>query len=261
MKRGYKNIKVDGRVQNFNPFQEIDSKTFNKEYCQKQSSLIKRQDIPKKTNNNINDQTGLKKAYNNTTDNGLYYHPDNRTLYIAGTKDLPQDVMDDLFIPFRMVSHSKRYKTANDYIQRNGYLIDKVVGHSLGGAVAMELNKSDYKRWKVRTYNAPLMSWNLNTDPNVERYRSSNDVVSMLDRGANLHVNKNSFNHLYNHEYQAKYFGDVGKGVGHQIIKGLVYNGRQSERTHTTLQEGNATIEGRDHKEEEAPDLHRKKRV
>ena len=126
--------------------------------------------------------------------------------------------MDDLFIPFRMVSHSKRYKTANDYIQRNGYLIDKVVGHSLGGAVVMELNNSNNERWKVRTYNAPLMSWNLNTDPNVERYRTSNDVVSILDRGANLHVNKNSFNPLYNHEYQAKYFGDVGKGVGHQII-------------------------------------------
>ena len=225
MKRRYENIKVEGRVRNFNPFKEIDSKTFNKEYYQKQSSIVKKvKEETKKqseyldTYSNINDQTGLKKAYNNTTDNGLYYHPDNRTLYIAGTKDLPQDVMDDLFIPFRMVSHSKRYKTANDYIQRNGYLIDKVVGHSLGGAVAMELNNSNSKRWKVRTYNAPLMSWNLNTDPNVERYRTSNDVVSILDRGANVHVNKNSFNPLYNHEYQAKYFGDVGKGVGHQII-------------------------------------------
>ena len=224
MKRRYENIKVEGRAQNFNPFKEIDGKTFNKEYYQKQSSIVnkvkeetKKQSEYLDTYSNINDQTGLKKAYN-TTDNGLYYHPDNRTLYIAGTKDLPQDVMDDLFIPFRMVSHSKRYKTANDYIQRNGYLIDKVVGHSLGGAVAMELNNSNSKRWKVRTYNAPLMSWNLNTDPNVERYRTSNDVVSILDRGANLHVNKNSFNPLYNHEYQAKYFGDVGKGTGHQII-------------------------------------------
>ena len=225
MKRRYENIKVEGRVQNINPFKEIDGKTFNKEYYQKQSSIVnkvkeetKKQSEYLDTYSNINDQTGLKKAYNNTTDNGLYYHPDNRTLYIAGTKDLPQDVMDDLFIPFRMVSHSKRYKTANDYIQRNGYLIDKVVGHSLGGAVAMELNNSNNKRWKVRTYNAPLMSWNLNTDPNVERYRTSNDVVSILDRGANVHVNKNSFNPLYNHEYQAKYFGDVGKGTGHQII-------------------------------------------
>ena len=196
MKRRYENIKVEGRVQNINPFKEIDGKTFNKEYYQKQSSIVKKvKEETKKqseyldTYSNINDQTGLKKAYNNTTDNGLYYHPDNRTLYIAGTKDLPQDVMDDLFIPFRMVSHSKRYKTANDYIQRNGYLIDKVVGHSLGGAVAMELNNSNNKRWKARTYNAP-----------------------------NLHVNKNSFKPLYNHEYQAKYFGDVGKGTGHQII-------------------------------------------
>ena len=128
-------------------------------YYQKQSSIVKKvKEETKKqseyldTFSNINDQTGLKKAYNNTTDNGLYYHPDNRTLYIAGTKDLPQDVMNDLFIPFRMVSHSKRYQTANDC-----YLIDKVVGHSLGGAVAMELNNSNSKRWKVRTYNAPLL--------------------------------------------------------------------------------------------------------
>ena len=30
MKRRYENIKVEGRVQNVNPFKEIDGKTFNK---------------------------------------------------------------------------------------------------------------------------------------------------------------------------------------------------------------------------------------
>ena len=56
-------------------------------YYQKQSSIAKnvKEETKKhseylETFSNINDQTGLRKAYNNNTDNGLYYHPDNRTL-------------------------------------------------------------------------------------------------------------------------------------------------------------------------------------
>ena len=120
-------------------------------------------------------------------------------------------MIDDLFIPFKMVHLSKRYGQADSYIKRHRDKIETVVGHSLGGAVAMRLNEDEGRRFKVRTYNAPLVSWNLNNDSREARFRTSRDLVSFFDRGANVSVNKYAVNPLYNHEFQSKYFGDVGK--------------------------------------------------
>ena len=57
----------------------------------------------------ISDEEGLKRAYD--TKDGLYQHY-NR-LFIAGTKDVPQDHIDDLKLPF--------YDTLN-IIYRDGFL-------------------------------------------------------------------------------------------------------------------------------------------
>ena len=59
-------------------------------------------------------------------------------MYIAGTSNL-QDIWDDLKIPFNLTKYSKRYEDADKLLKDNPQ-IDDIVGHSLGGAVALELN-------------------------------------------------------------------------------------------------------------------------
>ena len=218
VKKRYENLEVEGRVQTMNPFKEINSKRYGKAHQETQKTLVKKHTEELEKDNvylnkfkyNINDEDGLKKAYSNTTDKGLYYHPDNRTLYIAGTKDIPTDVLEDALIPFHMVHHSTRYRTADHFLKYNSDKVDNVVGHSLGGAVSLKLNQDYRKRFKTRTYGAPVYSYNMNTDENNLRFRSAGDPVSMFDRGA-ITINKNAYNPLYNHGYQSQHYGDIGK--------------------------------------------------
>ena len=119
-------MKTQGRLQRINPFKEIDGKEYNKKHNNKQKELLEKFSKEIQQGNkyleefsNINDETGLKRAYNNRTDLGLYNHSENKTLYIAGTKDFPRDILDDTLIPYHMVHRSKRYKTANDFIKNN----------------------------------------------------------------------------------------------------------------------------------------------
>ena len=67
--------------------------------------------------------------------------------------------------------------------------IDRVVGHSLGGSVALELG--DKHKIETRTYMAPVVDtglFNLGIQP--ERYRNENDPISMFDRGAKSYERK-----------------------------------------------------------------------
>ena len=218
VRKRFENLEVEGRVQTTNPFKEINDKTYGKAHQEKQKDFIKKHTEELEKDNvylqkfkyNINDEDGLKKAYNNTTDKGLYYHPDNRTLYIAGTKDIPTDVLEDALIPFHMVHHSTRYRSADHFLKYNADKVDNVVGHSLGGAVSLKLNQDYRKRFKTRTYGAPVYSYNMNTDENNLRFRSAGDPVSMFDRGA-ITINKNAYNPLYNHGYQSQHYGDIGR--------------------------------------------------
>ena len=99
----------------------------------------------------IFDEEGLKRAYE--TREGLYQHYNK--LFIAGTKD-PIDMVDDLKLPFDdTLNNTTRGRTADQYY-RSHHEIDTVIGHSLGGAVALSLEKQ-YKN-KVIT---PLVLFNL----------------------------------------------------------------------------------------------------
>ena len=125
-KRLMDDMKTQGRLQRTNPFKEIEGKEYNKKYYNKQKELLEKFSKEIQQGNqyldefsNINDETGLKRAYDNRTDLGLYHHPENKTLYIAGTKDFPRDILDDALIPFHMVHRSKRYRTANNFIRNN----------------------------------------------------------------------------------------------------------------------------------------------
>ena len=82
----------------------------------------------------------MKRAYDTKDD--LYQHY-NKFL-IAGTKD-PIDMVDDLKVPFDdTLNNTTRGRTADKYY-RSHHEIDTVIGHSLGGAVALSLEKQ-YKK-------------------------------------------------------------------------------------------------------------------
>jgi hypothetical protein len=141
----------------------------------------------------ITDKTGLHKAYDA---NGKLYAHDG-TLYIAGTSSL-RDVWDDLKIPFHLTSKSDRYQNAHKYLEDHKN-ITNLVGHSLGGSVALELQDNmDERNFKTNTYGAPV--FNLNYTHATNRYRNIGDPVSMFDFGATqgIHIglNPHSYDNL-----------------------------------------------------------------
>ena len=94
----------------------------------------------------ITDEEGLKRAYE--TKDGLDQHYNE--LFIAGTKDFPVDHIDDLKLPFDdTLNKTKRGRDADEYY-RSHHETDTVIGHSLGGAVALSLENNIKK--KLRTH-------------------------------------------------------------------------------------------------------------
>ena len=136
------------------------------------------------------DAAGLQRAYAN---NATAYDPETSTLYVAGTKN-GRDVFDDVTkVPFRDVQRSQRYKDAlADYGEhvRAGRPVHRIVGHSLGGAVATELQKRIAQTGHsvhVRTFGSPQLDFGVLPQGglgSVERLRHPGDPVSMLDRRA-----------------------------------------------------------------------------
>ena len=101
----------------------------------------------------ISDATGLDRAYKSGDT-----HLNNKTLYIAGTHTWT-DVADDITkVPFwGSVTNATRY-TAAEKVLKDNPQIENLVGHSLAGSVALELQKQYPDRnFKVRTYGAPTV--------------------------------------------------------------------------------------------------------
>ncbi len=85
--------------------------------------------------------------------------------------------------------------------------ITNVVGHSLGGSVALKLQENFPDRnFKSNTYGAPVLS----TTGADNRFRNFFDPVSILDRGAanSLHagLNPHSFSNFETNEVTDKPF-------------------------------------------------------
>jgi hypothetical protein len=145
----------------------------------------------KHTMSHMSDKVGLHRAY----DRGGKIYAHGSTLYIAGTSSL-RDVWDDLKIPLHLTRFSDRYQNASKYLEDHKN-IKSLVGHSLGGSVALELqgNMND-RHFKTNTYGAPVFS--LRSDPN--RYRNYGDPVSMFDLGAKnstlIGLNPHSYDNL-----------------------------------------------------------------
>jgi hypothetical protein len=112
----------------------------------------------------ISDEEGLKRAYE--THDGLYQHFNK--LFIAGTKNSPQDHIDDLKLSFDdTLNKTKRGRDADAYY-RSHHEIDTVIGHSLGGAVSLALEKqykkegnNPYGIVQSKTFGSPTVSGNI----------------------------------------------------------------------------------------------------
>jgi hypothetical protein len=129
------------------------------------------------------DEDGLEKAYKDTTTTGTYSDPDTRSLYVKGSQT-PRDWYDDFTkVPFGRVQNSERCQEADaayHQLQDSGQPVDRVVGHSLGGSVALEM-QNNYGIPRSRTFAAPVVDF---SGRGSERYGHPLDPVSMFDGGA-----------------------------------------------------------------------------
>ena len=179
-------------------------------------------------NSGLSDSEGLSKAYQ--SNNKVYV--DGNKLYVSGTtpspfgslrntRDFIQDWTDDFTrIPLGLTQLTERYKGAQNELLKNPQ-VDTIVGHSLGGSVASELNKNYGNKFKTTTYSAPILDLfkNNSVNDNNLRFKTNLDIVSSLDRNA-ITINKNTINPLSLHSYIN--YGDTGKtsskGINYQIM-------------------------------------------
>ena len=157
-------------------------------------------------------QLGLDRAYKRGKGILPYIESDSDTLYIAGTQN-EQDVYDDVRhvppLPWSDMKQTERYKTAEIYLNSNPQ-IKRLVSHSLGGSVALALQKNYPERnYEVVTYGAPVF---VGLDPfrdkkfKVQRFKhigheAQSDPISSLDMFATI-VPIDSENPLTLHSYK-----------------------------------------------------------
>ena len=192
-----------------------------------------------KEEEDITDVEGLRRAYNDP--NRLYKHGDK--LYIAGTTwtddkmnitkppwytimlkalfpdSIPDnlslnDAIDDLKIPEFKTRDIQRYKDADKFLKKNSD-VKELIGHSMGGSVALQLNKDYNNKFETRTYSAPVFDVLPHNDSNTdnERYRTFGDPIAIFDNNAITGL-KVSLNPLELHSYNN--YGNIGKT---QIVK------------------------------------------
>ena len=103
---------------------------------------------------------------------------------MAGAKDFPGDHIDDLKLPFDdILNKTTRGRTADKYY-RSHHEIDTVIGHSLGGSVALALEKqykqevnNPYGIVQSKTFGAPTVSGNI-SNPLLKKNIVKDGIVS-----------------------------------------------------------------------------------
>ena len=143
----------------------------------------------------MTDEEGLQKAY--AAKNGIYTL--GNRMFIAGTKDF-NDVKDDVLrIPAWDNSRNiQRYQDARDELMKHPE-VNQVTGHSLGGSVALKLQKNYKHIQGSRTYGAPVLDYGEKTTN--YRFRNYGDPISYFDRNANTTTDYSVYNPLVNHGY------------------------------------------------------------
>jgi pimeloyl-ACP methyl ester carboxylesterase len=124
-------------------------------------------------------------------------------LYVAGSHTA-KDWFDDFTkVPFYGdLRNSTRYQQAEKALKANPN-IKNIVGHSLGGSVALELQKNN-PNLASRTYGAPV--WDPFSEDqktgNVDRYRNAFDPFSIFDGSAKTSVKWDPFSsYSFTHDY------------------------------------------------------------
>ena len=131
-------------------------------------------------NNNFHkaNEIGLQKAYRAKD----YIYVDGDAMYMAGSQTA-RDWWDDFTkIPVWGDSRKiQRYQDAVEVLKENPQ-VKNLVGHSLSGSVALQLEKDNPGKFTTTTYNAPVFEpWAAKP---AQRFRFSNDLVSSYDTGA-----------------------------------------------------------------------------
>ena len=78
-----------------------------------------------------------------------------------------------------MTDHTKRYDDAMKVLDESPN-IKRVVGHSLGGAVALQIDAENQNKYKTVTYGAPVAS----LEGSADRHRYFGDPINILHKGA-----------------------------------------------------------------------------
>jgi pimeloyl-ACP methyl ester carboxylesterase len=132
------------------------------------------------------DEKGMDAAYGYKSFPGAAYDSNTQTLYVAGSDSWESWFHDDPLIPLGKTGDAARYKQAErayDDLIKSGHPVNRVVGHSLGGSVALELAKQKGTEFS-RVFGAPVADANFFKRGSNERYRHVLDPVSVFDRGA-----------------------------------------------------------------------------
>ena len=132
---------------------------------------------------------GLTQAYSNPK--GTFFDPATKTEYIKGSTTATDWIQDFENLPFGNTAQAERYGQAMDTyneLAAQGQRPERLVGHSLGGGVALEMDTNLAKRGhpvKTRTFGAPVIDV---TTPfsggKPGRYTHRGDLVGSLDFGA-----------------------------------------------------------------------------
>ena len=175
------------------------------------------------------DEEGMNAAYSYRSYPGAAYDENTETLYVAGSDSWRSWYDDFVNIPiWGDLQKSERYQQANrayeDLTQKQGKPVRRVVGHSLGGAVALEMQRQ-HPELISRTFGAP--TWNLGSSHRglADRYRHPLDPVSVTDRDAtwgSTMAYPHSYTGFQHLDEPAPYHFDVGqkKKATQQFLKG-----------------------------------------
>ena len=145
---------------------------------------------------------------------GLYQHYNK--LFVAGTRDWPGDAIDDLKLPMNDTLNKTKRGRDSDAYYRSHREIDTVIGHYLGGAVALSLEKqykqegnNPYGINQYKTFGSPTVSGDF-PGINPNKIRWAGDPISVMDMNATTVLP--SFQQRWNksvHSYYGLFIKDV----------------------------------------------------
>jgi pimeloyl-ACP methyl ester carboxylesterase len=129
------------------------------------------------------------------SDDGLA--SDGYSVFVAGTRTLA-DWARNPRIPLGLTSTLPRYEALRTAVSSSGAFkrAHRLVGHSMGGSVVLQLAKDRPSQFVTETYGAPVFSFS----SSERRHRDLFDPVSILDFGADSrhftipHSYKGSYN-------------------------------------------------------------------